>query len=101
MQSLLLRTALVSIVGTAMLGALMLQTQARPALAEEPQPRVINVNGQGQVQRAPDMAMVWLGVETTEPTAQAAMERNGALMSAVIEHIKSLGIDPSDIQTMG
>lgn len=103
MRLFVMRTVIVSVAAcSAMLGVILWQTgPVSTALAEEGQPRVINVSGQGQILRSPDMATVYLGVETSGRTAQSAMEQNGNVMNAVIDYVKSLGIPDSDIQTTG
>ena len=72
-----------------------------PALAAETPPATIAVTGEGQVEAAPDMATVSLGVQTDADTAAAAMAENSAKLAAVIERLKASGIEPRDIQTSG
>ncbi len=72
-----------------------------PALADERPPATIAVTGEGQVEAAPDMATVSLGVQTDADTAAAAMAENSAKLAAVIERLKAAGIEPRDIQTSG
>ena len=72
-----------------------------PALAAETPPATISVTGEGQVEAAPDMATVAVGVQTDADTAAAAMAENSAKLAAVIERLKAAGIEPRDIQTSG
>ncbi|GEM_PF-361048 len=103
MRLFVMRTAIVTFIAcSVMLGFLLWQTGPVPtALAEDSQPRVINVSGQGQILRSPDMATVYLSVETSGRTAQIAMEQNARIMTAVIDSIKSLDIEDRHIQTTG
>lgn len=74
-----------------------------PVAAQRPVPeaqdRTIFVNATAQVRRAPDQAVISLAVETPAPTAAEATRQNADRMTAVIEAIRRLGIDRSDIQT--
>lgn len=71
---------------------------ALPALAEAPA-ATISVNGQGQVQAAPDMATISLGVTANADTAKAALDANSTALEAVIARLGAAGIEPRDIQT--
>jgi uncharacterized protein len=62
-------------------------------------PRVISVSGLGEVKTRPDMAIINSGVMTEGATAKDALSRNNAAMTAVINALKSAGIDEDDIQT--
>jgi uncharacterized protein len=53
----------------------------------------------GEARSAPDMATISLGVETSAPTAAAAMRANAARMSEVIAAVKASGVAPRDLQT--
>lgn len=57
------------------------------------------VQGQGEVQMAPDKATVHAGVTTQGQTAEAAVQQNSAAMTRVIAAIESAGIPSEDIQT--
>lgn len=72
-----------------------------PALAAEAPLPTISVIGEGQVEAAPDMAIMSLGVQTDADTASAAMAETSAKLAAVIERLKAAGIEPRDIQTSG
>jgi uncharacterized protein YggE len=61
----------------------------------------ISVTGEGQVAVTPDMATVSLGVTVNGETAKAALDANSAALSAVIDRLKSAGIEARDIQTTG
>lgn len=86
--------------------ALAAASLALPAAAETatptpaPEPRVI-VTGEGRADVAPDMATMTLGVSTFAPSAAQALSDNSARLTAVIEVVKTGGVEPRDIQTSG
>ncbi|HTL87073.1 MAG TPA: SIMPL domain-containing protein [Acidimicrobiia bacterium] len=59
----------------------------------------IAVSGHGKVEGTPDLATVTLGVETHDPSAQAALARNNDEAQKVIDTLKSKGVNEKDIQT--
>lgn len=63
------------------------------------QPREISVTGEGQVQAAPDMASLSLGVTAQSAEAQAAMSESAARMRSVMGALEAAGIAPRDMQT--
>jgi uncharacterized protein len=52
-------------------------------------PRIIEVNGDGSVQAAPDQATLQLAIETHAATAEAAAGSNGALAAKVQDALKA------------
>ena len=73
---------------------------AMPALADDSRP-ILSVTGEGQVQAAPDMATVTLGVTNDADSAKAALDANNQAVSAVFAELKAAGIEARDIQTSG
>lgn len=67
--------------------------------AEAAQPPVLEVEGRGQVQSAPDEASITLGVVTRAETAQAAQAENAEKANAIREAVRALGVADADIQT--
>jgi uncharacterized protein len=61
----------------------------------------IAIAGRGEVQAAPDMAMITSGVTTQGATAREALDANTAAMADLLEALKSAGIEERDIQTTG
>ncbi|MEM3395450.1 MAG: SIMPL domain-containing protein, partial [Nitrososphaerota archaeon] len=59
----------------------------------------LTVVGVGTVKIRPDVAMIYLGVETRAPEASEAAQKNAAIMSAVIDELTSLGIEERDLRT--
>lgn len=84
----------VPLVATAMMFAL-------PALAADPTPATISVSGEGQVEAAPDLATVSLGVVTDADSASAAMSANSEAVAKVLERLTAAGIEARDVQTSG
>jgi len=67
----------------------------------QPQPsqRTIVVTGTGLVTLTPDIAYIYIGVQTEDASAAAAMNDNNRNALAVIDAIKSFGVEDKDIQT--
>lgn len=61
----------------------------------------ITITGQGQVSVAPDMAVITTQVVSPGSTAPEALAANSKAMKAVIDEVKSAGIEAKDIQTSG
>lgn len=59
----------------------------------------IAVAGHGKVEGAPDTATVTIGVETHDPSAQAALSKNNVEATALINELKAKGVAAKDIQT--
>jgi uncharacterized protein YggE len=59
----------------------------------------LSLSADGQVKVDPDEATVTIGVQTTAPTAQAAMTDNAQRMTALIAALKAAGLPDRDIQT--
>ena len=59
----------------------------------------ITLNGKGSVERAPDIAMITVGVSVEAPTASAAMADQTAKMNGVFNAVKAAGIADRDMQT--
>jgi len=64
-------------------------------------PALITVTGDGQVEAAPDMATVTLGVTTEGATPAEAMAANSAQLATVLARLKEAGTADSDLQTTG
>lgn len=61
--------------------------------------RTIIVAGIGEASKAPDMAILTLGVEAEGPTASEALRKNSAQMEATLKTLRDAGVDKNDIQT--
>lgn len=73
---------------TTRLSLLALLLLASPALADDPPPRTIAVSGEGRAKAAPDLAVLAFAVETTAPTAGAAVADNAKKSSLLAEAVK-------------
>jgi uncharacterized protein YggE len=69
------------------------------ARAEETPARLITLSGHGEVMKAPDMAMLSMGVNSNAATAGEALAANSTSMQALLAALKQAGIDEKDIQT--
>ena len=81
--------------------ALTLPTFAQedPSVSPTTLDRTVSTTGVAIVRSAPDEALVTLGVHTDAETAQAAMDRNAALMSDVIATLLDLGLSEDQLAT--
>ncbi|HMP62256.1 MAG TPA: SIMPL domain-containing protein [Phenylobacterium sp.] len=59
----------------------------------------LNLSAMGEVDVAPDMAIISLGVQTEAATAQEAMQANARQMTQVMAALRRAGIAERDIQT--
>ncbi len=85
---------------TVLLAALaMALTFGQPMAAETSAERRIVVTGEGNVQAAPDLAVITLGVSKEAREAGAAMRAVSDDMAQVIDALRSAGVAPEDLQT--
>ena len=73
------------------LALMLLMTPLTPVAAQQAtpsSPRIIQVNGDGSVQAAPDQATLQVAIETHAATAEAAAGSNGALAAKVRDALK-------------
>jgi hypothetical protein len=63
--------------------------------------RTIGVTGTGQVTLAPDVAYVYIGVQSQSENVAEALSQNNEKAQTVSTTLQDLGIDPKDIQTSG
>jgi uncharacterized protein YggE len=61
--------------------------------------RTVSVSGKGEVQAAPDEALLNLGVQTEATSAQDALTQNNTLMQKVVNALKAANVSAQDIQT--
>jgi uncharacterized protein len=60
----------------------------------------INVAGHGEVEGTPDVMTVTMGVQTTDPSAQTALQHNNERANALIAALEAQGVEAKDIQTV-
>jgi uncharacterized protein YggE len=68
-----------------------------PALSA--QPRTLNVSGNGTVYLTPDIAYIYVGVNTDDPDIAKAVSQNNTQTQALVDALKNNGIAAADIQT--
>lgn len=83
------------------LAALACLALAMPLRAETQMVPTITVTGEGNVEAAPDIATIQLGVTSTGKTAAEALAANNAAMEAVMARLTAAGIAARDLQTTG
>jgi uncharacterized protein len=74
-------------------------TEPTETATEDPMERSITVTGHGTVKVTPDVADLWLGVQTTADTGDAAMSTIETKSQELVNTLKELGIAAADIQT--
>ncbi|WP_157946973.1 SIMPL domain-containing protein [Thalassobius sp. I31.1] len=84
---------------TMMTAAICLAGSTVVAVAENAAPRVITVQGEGQVSVVPDMAQVGIGVETRAANAADAMAGTSEKMAALMAVATEAGVEARDQQT--
>jgi uncharacterized protein len=85
-------------------GALVLWVAATALAQDNPPPgakpvRTITVTSTASVEAAPDEAVLSLGVRSEAPDSAAAVAQNAEDMQAVLDAVKTAGVDQKDIQT--
>lgn len=68
-----------------------------PALSA--QSRTLNVSGNGTVYLTPDIAYIYVGVNTDDPDIAKAVSQNNTQTQALVDALKNNGIAAADIQT--
>jgi uncharacterized protein YggE len=67
--------------------------------ANSPQASTVNVTGNGLVSMAPDIAYIYVGVNTVDSDIAQAVGRNNTLTQALMDALKNNGVAAEDIQT--
>lgn len=97
---LMVLAVLLSACGSVALPTAQLATQ--PAAQPVSQPAVVrnlSVTGAGQVTLKPDIAYIYIGVHTEDPSAADAVARNNADTQKLIEALKAEGVAADDLRT--
>ncbi len=61
--------------------------------------RTMSVNGTGETNLVPDLAYIYVGVHTEQPSASEAMTENNAQTEKMIAALRDFGIAAADIRT--
>lgn len=88
-----------SILLAAVLVLATLLSACGPTTVNQSSLRTLNVNGTGTISLTPDIAYIYLGVHSENPSASEAVASNNAQTQKVIDALKKLGIDEKDIRT--
>jgi hypothetical protein len=63
------------------------------------QPRMISVNGTGKIYLTPDVAYIFIGVQSQDENVGAALSKNNEKAQAIATKLQELGVEAKDIQT--
>jgi len=61
--------------------------------------RTVSVSGAGQVSLQPDIAYIYMGVHTEQPSASEAVAANNANTQKLLEALKAAGVAEADLRT--
>lgn len=92
-----MRSKLLFLVSILVLGSLL--AACGPAAATATETRSLSVSGTGTVYLTPDIAYIYVGVETHDADISKALADNNVQAQAVVDALKNLGVAPEDIQT--
>ncbi len=87
------------IVSMVLLAALALSACGPVAATSAGTPRTLSVSGSGQISLTPDIAYIYVGVHTENPSASDAMAENNRRTQEMIDALKEAGVDEKDIRT--
>lgn len=96
-----MRNNKLSLILLGIVAVLVLSACQPAAAAPGVAPRVISVNGQGQVFLTPDLATIFIGVQSQNATVGDALKENNAKAQAIVESLTAMGVEAKDIQTSG
>jgi len=86
--------------GLVLTGAVLAGQQTSYLETPTETPRVISVNGQGEVIAEPDIATIELGVQTENEDSGIAQRMNQGLMNKIMGSLKTNAIEETDIKTV-
>jgi uncharacterized protein YggE len=97
----ILRTTILSAgaVAAFIAAAAILSAETSMAADSDKTDRTVSVSATGSVIAEPDVAKISAGVVTEADSAKDAMSRNSVVMTKLIDGLKTVGIQPKDIQT--
>jgi uncharacterized protein YggE len=81
------------------IGTLILSLALSACAPSASQARTLTVTGTGTVSITPDIAYIYIGVHTENPDITQAIESNNTQAQALVEALRSSGIDSKDLQT--
>lgn len=92
-----MRSKLFLLVSILVLGSLL--AACGPVASPATETRSLSVSGTGTVYLTPDVAYIYVGVETHDADISLALANNNVQAQAVVDALKSLGVAAEDIQT--
>lgn len=92
-----MRSKLFLLVSVLVLGSLL--AACSPAASSATETRSLSVSGTGTVYLTPDIAYIYVGVETHNADVSQALADNNVQAQAVVDALKALGVAAEDIQT--
>lgn len=93
------RFTLINRLGTLAIASALVLASTISCANEDPITARILVTGQGNVDIAPDMALLNLTVSREAETAREALDKNSSAMKEVMDSMKTHGIEARDLQT--
>lgn len=90
---------LLIVVSGLLMGLLAGCAQAPITVTSAPTIRTINAAGHGEVYIVPDLAYIYVGVQSDANEVSDALNKNSAQAQAVADAVKAQGVDIKDIQT--
>jgi uncharacterized protein YggE len=80
-------------------GVLLFSVMAAEARGADAEPRRITVNGDAEIQVVPDMVVLTLGIETSNPDLMVARAENDRRVTAMLQAARRAGIASKDVNT--
>jgi len=99
MKKILLSLGLIAVLALSACSAPVSPGQSSLSQESSTPVRNIMVNGTGQVTMAPDMAYVYIGVQSQSENVGDALNENNQNAQAIASSLRELGIEDKDIQT--
>jgi len=93
------KSLLLIVVSGLLMGLLAGCAQAPITVTSAPTIRTINAAGHGEVYIVPDLAYIYVGVQSDADEVSDALNKNSAQAQAVADAVKAQGVDVKDIQT--
>jgi len=93
------KSFLLIVVSGLLMGLLAGCAQAPITVTSAPTMRTINAAGHGEVYIVPDLAYIYVGVQSDADEVSDALNKNSAQAQAVADAVKAQGVDVKDIQT--
>ena len=95
-----MKTKFIMIAAVAMLALVISACGPTTINQEAPAPvRTLSVSGTGQANLEPDIAYIYVGVHTEQPSASEAVTDNSTQTQQMIQALRDFGIDAKDIRT--